>query len=267
MQITGPWGKVTIFNIYNDGEREDTLGLLADYHHRHRDLLEHTTIGTAHIIWLGDFNRHHPLWDSLEDTRLFTNEATEAAEKLIEVIADVGLELALPSGILTHEHSITKRWSRLDQVFLTDHSSETLITCTVLSEQRGINTDHLPILMELRLGVDITKVEAIPNFRNVNWEDFRSELQKQLDSTPNPSRISSQAQLDESPAGSHPSGSPSRGNHAKVKKMVDQRTLSAPIPRQQTRKSRILPQKRPGPPGTQGSQRGQKQVSERDQSH
>ena len=61
-----------------------------------------------HIIWLRDFNRHHLLWDSPEDTRLFTNEATEAAEKLIAMVADAGLDLALPSGLPTHEHNVTK---------------------------------------------------------------------------------------------------------------------------------------------------------------
>ena len=98
-----------IFNIYNDGEWEDTVNLLTDYHHRHSKALEYATIGEAHIMWIGDFNRHHPLWDSPTDMRLFTNEATEAAEKLIEAVMDAGLELALPNGIPTHKHNVTKR--------------------------------------------------------------------------------------------------------------------------------------------------------------
>ena len=70
--------------------------------------------GEAHILWVGDFNRHHPLWDSPKDTQLFISDATNAAEKLIEAISDTGLELVLPSGILMHEHNVTKCWSRLD---------------------------------------------------------------------------------------------------------------------------------------------------------
>src|SRR5216683_4648766 len=126
MQITSHWGKTTIFNIYNDGESNETVRLLAEYHHRNRASLERTPQGEAHIIWLGDFNRHHPYWDSLEDVRLFTNEATEATKKLIEAVVDAGLELVLPCGLPTHKHSITKQWSRLDQVFLSEHSSKTL---------------------------------------------------------------------------------------------------------------------------------------------
>ena len=108
IQVTGGWGKITIFNIYNDGESEETVRQLTDYHRTNKAILEQTPRGEAHIIWLGDFNRHHPYWESPEDSRLFTNEATEAAEKLIGAIADAGLDLALPSGIPTHEHSVTK---------------------------------------------------------------------------------------------------------------------------------------------------------------
>ena len=45
--------------------------------------------------------------------RLFTDEATLAAQVLIEAVAETGLELALPRGTLTHCHSVTKCWSRL----------------------------------------------------------------------------------------------------------------------------------------------------------
>jgi hypothetical protein len=62
----------------------------------------------AHVLWLGDFNRHHPYWDDPRDSRLFNGNTEEAAEKVIEVLADTGLELALLKGILTHKHNIMK---------------------------------------------------------------------------------------------------------------------------------------------------------------
>jgi hypothetical protein len=108
--------------------------LLTDYHCRHRESLEHATTGEAHILWVGNFNRHHPLWDSPEDTRLFTNEAMDAAKKLIEAVMKVGLESVLPSRIPMHKHNVTKRWSRLDQVFLSAQSNEMLTTCSTLPE-------------------------------------------------------------------------------------------------------------------------------------
>jgi hypothetical protein len=124
------------------------------------------------------------------------NEAMEAAEKLIEAIADAGLDLALPSGIPTHKHSVTKRWSRLDQVFLSKRSNDLLTSCNTQPEARGINTDHLPILTELSLDMAVTDLSMLPNFREVNWEEFRTELKKQLDKIPALERIQNQRQLD-----------------------------------------------------------------------
>jgi len=94
------------------------------------------------------------------------NEATEAAEKLIEAIADAGLDLALPSGIPTHEHSVTKCWSRLNQVFLSEHSNDLLTSCNTQPEVRGINTDHLPILTELSLDMAVTDLSTLPMLRS-----------------------------------------------------------------------------------------------------
>ena len=146
MQITGNWGKITIFNRYNDCNNNDTIKLLASFYSRNRTQLEHVDIGTANVIWLGDFNRHHPLWDDPNDECLFMPKAMHAVEVLIEVVADVGLELALPSGTPTHQHNVTKSWSRLDQVFLLEHTKHMLISCDMQTDLQGALTDHLPIV-------------------------------------------------------------------------------------------------------------------------
>jgi endonuclease/exonuclease/phosphatase family metal-dependent hydrolase len=122
VQINGEWGKLTIVNVYNDCHNDETIHLLTDFHSRNWTELSQANGNAAHILWLGDFNRHHPYWDDPRDTRLFTGSTAEAAEKLIEALADTGLELALLSGIPTHKYNVTKRWSRLDQVFISDHS-------------------------------------------------------------------------------------------------------------------------------------------------
>jgi hypothetical protein len=62
IQVTGDWGKLTIFNIYNDCDHNNTITALSKFHHNNTNLLERTTQGpgrAAHVIWLGDFNRHH----------------------------------------------------------------------------------------------------------------------------------------------------------------------------------------------------------------
>jgi len=52
--------------------------------------------------------------------------------------------------------------------------------CDTLSEHRGINTDHLPILMELSLGLVTSKIKPIPNFKEVDWEEFQKSLAMHL---------------------------------------------------------------------------------------
>ena len=164
IQIKGDWGKLTIVNVYNDCENEDTVRLLAEFHRNNQNEIEQTRVGSAHLLWMGDFNRHHPYWDNPNDVRLFTNDAMSAAEKLIEVVANAGLDLALPSGIPTHKHNVTKKWSRLDQVFISDHSENILVTCDTQTDQWGINTDHLPILTVLNLSAVIEEPSKFPNF-------------------------------------------------------------------------------------------------------
>ena len=196
VQIKGSWGKITIFNIYNDCNNNNTIKLLSRFYNRNRAQLEHADTGTAHIIWLGDFNRHHPSWDDPNDDRLFTNDSIDAAEVLIEAIADAGLVLALPSEIPTHQHSVTKRWTRLDQVFISDHSEDIVISCDTWTDRQGILTDHLPILTELNLQLGLTTVKPFTNFREVAWDEFRAALESQLSHLPPPARICDQAQMD-----------------------------------------------------------------------
>ena len=40
VQLTRQWGKITVFNIYNNGEHDNTIMLLIDYHHRNQAALE-----------------------------------------------------------------------------------------------------------------------------------------------------------------------------------------------------------------------------------
>lgn len=62
LHIKERWGTLTIFNIYNDCEHDKTLEELTQYHRQHNcNILEtEATRQVHHLIWLGDFNRHHP---------------------------------------------------------------------------------------------------------------------------------------------------------------------------------------------------------------
>ena len=195
-QFTGAWGKLTLFNIYNEGNSSTTINMLTKFHKDNNTIIgmeEHTSV---HLIWLGDFNRHHPYWDDPNDDRLFTREVIGAAETLIKAVAEAGLELALPASLPTHVHNVTKRWSRLDQVFVSEHSVNMVTSCNTRADLRGINTDHLPILMELNLDIGTNEAEPHLNFRDIDWDDFAKELGKRLSALEPVTQIITQRHLD-----------------------------------------------------------------------
>jgi hypothetical protein len=81
--------------------------------------------------------------------RLFTRETLEKVEVLIKATADHGLEMVLVPGVPTYIHNVTKKWTRLDHIFLSEHSLDRILTCEALVEERGLNTDHISIVTKL----------------------------------------------------------------------------------------------------------------------
>ena len=195
IEIKGSWGTLAIFNAYIDCNHDRGLEALVKATQTYKESVGRTTQQQKHIIWLGDFNRHHPHWDNPSDNRLFTAEARRNAEKLIDAVANAGLDLALPPQKPTHFHNVTKKWTRLDHVFLTEHSADALISCD--TQEPGISTDHLPILTELNMSVAYAPSKAIENFRDVDWDKFRAELKSQLDRLGRARPIEDQTSLDE----------------------------------------------------------------------
>ena len=61
IQFMGMLGNCTIINIYNDGKSNLTIEQLGNL--LARNIREVRPSELDHMIWLGDFNRHHPLWD------------------------------------------------------------------------------------------------------------------------------------------------------------------------------------------------------------
>lgn len=175
---------VTIFNIYNDGASTVTEAALREFFRLNHALLFPSP--NSHIIWLGDFNRHDPAWDNPEDVRLFTPSAQEASERFMTLLSDLDLRMALPAGIPTHRHFVSKLWSRLDNVFCTPHTLDLFIHCDTKPELQGPTTDHVPIVSILDLSLAHVEQAPSPNFRLVDWAAFRANLEERLASSPLP---------------------------------------------------------------------------------
>jgi hypothetical protein len=174
-----------------------TLSLLTEYHSAHVNEIMWTedAQNKHHLLWVGNSNRHHPYWDALENNSLFTCNTTNQVEILIQVLAEVGLEMALAVGIPTHKHSVTKRWSRLDHVFVTKHTIKAIDQCKALPEEQGINTDHFLIITQLNLVVVLAPTMEVRNYREVDWKEFRDKLSEKLDGWGVPNFIKTQSEL------------------------------------------------------------------------
>jgi hypothetical protein len=78
INISGSWGEATIYNIYNNCNKNDTIHQLESYVQSQlprTDQRNNSNESVKVTLWLGDFNRHHPRWDDPADTRLFTRSA------------------------------------------------------------------------------------------------------------------------------------------------------------------------------------------------
>jgi endonuclease/exonuclease/phosphatase family metal-dependent hydrolase len=104
-----------------------------------------------YVMWCGDFNCHHPMWDEDSDERLFTAKAIQDADILINLLADWNMAMALPKGLPTLKHMVSKRYSRPDNVFSTDNLADSVIVCNTVPQLQPTKTDHFPIKIELSI--------------------------------------------------------------------------------------------------------------------
>lgn len=193
VQFKGNYGRLSIFNIYNDIQHSDTLNNLRQYINKNRAKI--CSSNTDSMIWAGDFNRHHPLWDELRNRQLFTKAAIKSARILINLVADFDMTMALPKGIPTLQHMVTKNWTRPDNIFTSYNLQNHIIKCETMPGQRGPGTDHVPIQTTL----DITPTRKTPtdsyNIRMMDWKEVRKDLTERIQDIPEPQEITNEAQF------------------------------------------------------------------------
>ncbi|KAH7918956.1 hypothetical protein BV22DRAFT_1134211 [Leucogyrophana mollusca] len=184
IQFSSPYGKFTLFNIYNNGTSRNTLTALE------RFLLTHIqTIRPSaddYMIWLGDFSRHHPLWDEERNGHLFTNAALTEAEVLIDLLADYRMVQLPPKDTPTLQATSTCNWTRPDNVFGSENINACVIQCGTNPALRGLRMDHVPILTVLSLPTPTTSKVSSPNYQETNWEKFNEILLTKLALLPPP---------------------------------------------------------------------------------
>ncbi len=105
------------------------------------------------------------------------------------------MDMALPSGTPTHIHNVLKKWTRLDNVFATEHMLDTISICDTFPVEQGPNTDHIPIIMVLDMEISKAPPKKFRNFKDVDWESFNNTLKGNLAHLGLPSHIQLQSFL------------------------------------------------------------------------
>ena len=173
--------KIILINIYNNCNHNnalDSVSTLLTSQFQNNVIPDNT-----HLILAGDFNRHHAWWESPHDTHLTSSEV--AIKPLLDLVFNLNLRLALPPNLPTLYTLSTGNWTRLDNVWCSNHTSDLIIKCDTDPGPQGPNTEHLPILTIL----DIPLTQNVPcptcNFHATDWNNFLDHLTSLLNtSTP-----------------------------------------------------------------------------------
>ena len=105
-------GGIDIYNIYNSQDNNEAIEKTEEAARRDRD----QNINSQHV-WLGDFNRHHPLWDEERNSHLFTESNLRLAQTLLDAVQEWELQMILPKDIPTLQAFGTGNYTRPDNVF------------------------------------------------------------------------------------------------------------------------------------------------------
>lgn len=176
MQIKLGGFNTAIFNIYNDCKNDTAINEVDKY----ATMLKEKDPSIQHAIWAGDFNRHHPMWDDESNSHLFTHAADKDAQHLIKLTENHNLDMLLPKGIPTLQSTVTKNFTRVDNVFASYELSDKLIICDVDARFRPVCTDHFPIVTTLDLSKTSPTLKDHKNFRNTDWDEFKKALRAKL---------------------------------------------------------------------------------------
>jgi hypothetical protein len=84
VELQGQYGMLHILNIYNDCKNNSSLMHLSAYM-RDRERQQYD-ISPLNTMWLGDFNRHHLIWNEARNAHLFTQANLNLTQPLLNML-------------------------------------------------------------------------------------------------------------------------------------------------------------------------------------
>jgi Endonuclease-reverse transcriptase len=141
LRLIGGTQMINVYNVYNPPptSHNDETGIATFI-----ALNDALTMPGRHIV-VGDFNLHHPWW--CEPTYAHQHRI---ADRLLNIMRDTSLELALPRGTITREArrgDITEK-TTIDLVWTSTDLIGQLTYCRIVSEMEQ-SLDHLSIATEI----------------------------------------------------------------------------------------------------------------------
>jgi hypothetical protein len=186
VRFKGANGFLSVFNIYNEITNNDTLACLDSFSDLNAHIIRPAV--TDCVLWLGDFNRHHPMWEDDSNERLF--EPDETISPLIDLLYKNNMVLALPKGIPTLQTS-AGNWTRPDNVWRCGSTDNPIQRCDTVPAIRPPLADHMPIITILHLPFPRSSAAKSLNFRLAEWSEISSTLNQRLEDESPASHIGS----------------------------------------------------------------------------
>jgi Endonuclease-reverse transcriptase len=176
VHFRGENGYLSLFNIYNEITNNDTLTCLDLFTDLNSPLIR-PTISNC-ILWLGDFNRHHLMWEEDSNERLF--EPEEYISLLIDLLYKNDMLLSLLKGIPTFQ-APSGNWTRPDNVWRSNTPDNLFVHCNMVPAICPPLADHLPIITILDLPLPHTAAAKALNFRDTDWPVINADLLSRLE--------------------------------------------------------------------------------------
>ncbi|KNZ73638.1 hypothetical protein J132_10538 [Termitomyces sp. J132] len=192
VHFAGKHGNLSLFNIYNDCTHNKVLTLLSLFLSSSIHLMR--PLPGDHMLWVGDFNHHHPLWEMPYNKHL--NFSREYIQLLLDLLADHNMELTLPPGIPTFQ-SLADNWTRPDNIWQSHANTDPIIFCDVDVSLRPSLADHLPVITKVELSIPRSPTMSAHDFHSADWRIFHKALTERLHTTSLVCLITSKAEFHE----------------------------------------------------------------------
>ena len=80
-------------------------------------------------------------------------------------------------------------WTQLDNIFCTEHTSNTIVLCNTAPDKCRPKTNHVPILTTLDMSIQASPDSPSWNYKSIDWDKFNSALNDVLTNLVGPPHI------------------------------------------------------------------------------